>query len=121
VTDHAALWEALRDGGGAVRIVAVTRTDAAAAAHTAVLETWRGPPAPPVPRSDADQELMDVFASAKETGDLRPLDKYGGMMDAVEAVRLIRDREKAAHWPSRYIDACSTHVAHRLAPDLLTL
>ena len=121
VTDHAALWEALRDGGAAVHIVAVTRTDAAAAANAAVLETWRGPPAAAVPRSDADQELMDVFASAKETGDLRPLGRYGGVMDAVKAVQRIRDREKAARWPRKYIDAYSTHVALRLAPDLLTL
>jgi hypothetical protein len=121
VTDHAALWEALRDGGGAARIVAVTRTDAAAAANAAVLESWRGPPAPAVLRSDADQRLMEDYESAKETGDLRPLDRYGGMMAAVNAVRLIREREKAARWPSKYIDAYSTHVALRLAPDLLTL
>ena len=64
---------------------------------------------------------MDVFASAKETGDLRPLGRYGGMMDAVKAVQRIRDREKAARWPAKYIDAHSTHVAVHLAPDLLIL
>lgn len=43
------------------------------------------------------------------------------MMDAVRAVRRIQDREKAARWPLKYIDAYSTHVALRLAPDLLSL
>ena len=121
VTAHAALWEALRDGGGAVHIVAVTRTDDAAATHAAILETWRGPPAPAVPRSEADERLMDDLESVKITGDLRPLDKYGGVIDAVKARQRIRDREKAARWPFKYIDAYSTHVAERLAPDMLAL
>ena len=121
VTAHAALWEALRDRRGAVHIVAVTRTEDAAAANAAILEAWRGPPAPTVPRSEADRRLMDEFESAKETGDLRPLDKYGGVIDAVKAVQRVRDREKAARWPFKYIDAYSTHVAERLAPDMLAL
>ena len=121
VTAHAALWEALRDRGDAVHIVAVTRTEDAAASHAAILETWRGPPAPAVPRSEADQRLMDDLESVKTTGDLRPLDKYGGVIDAVKAVQRIRDREKAARWPFKYIDASSTHVAERLAPDMLAL
>ena len=121
VTAHAALFEALRDGGGAVHIVAVTRTEDAAAANAAVLENWRGPPAPPVPRSEADQQLVDEVKLVKTTKDIRPLDRYGGVIEAVKAYRRILDREKAARWPLKYIDSHSTHVAERLAPDLLSL
>ncbi|MCY3744911.1 MAG: hypothetical protein OXH05_01670 [Acidobacteria bacterium] len=117
VAAHAALWEALRERGGVVHIVAVTRTDAAAATNAAILETWRGPPAPTVPRTEAEQRLMDEFELAKTTGDLRPLDKYGGVMDGVRAVQRIRDREKAARESAKYVDAYSTHVAERLALD----
>ena len=121
VTAHAALWEAVRDGGGAVHIVAAARTDDAAAANAAILESWRGPPAPAVPRSEADQQLVDDIALANATHDLSLLDKHGGWIEAGRAVRRLRQREKAARWPSNYIDAYSTHVAERLAPDLLTL
>ena len=121
VTAHADLWEALRDGGGAVHIVAVTRTADAAAATAAILETWRGPPAPPVPRSEADQQLVDAVELVKTTEDTRPLDKYGGVMEGMRAYRRILDREKAARWPFKYIDASSTHVAQRLASDALAL
>ena len=121
VTAHAGLWEALRDGGGAVHIVAVTRTADAAAATAAILETWRGPPAPPVPRSEADQQLVDAVELVKTTEDTRPLDKYGGVMEGMRAYRRILDREKAARWPFKYIDASSTHVAQRLASDALAL
>ena len=119
VAAHAALWDALRDVVGAVHVVAVTRTEDAAAANAAILATWRGPPARPVPRSDGDQPLMDEFESAKDTGDLRPLAKYRGVIKAVKAVQGIRDREKAAREPARYIDAHTTHVAERLTPDRL--
>ena len=121
VTDHAALWEALRDGGGAVHIVAVTRTDAAAAASAAILETWRGPPAPAVPRSEADQRLIDDVEAVKITGDFSRLDRYGGWLEAGRAALRIAQHERDAQAPSKYIDAYSTHVAQRLAPDLLTL
>ncbi|MXX87442.1 MAG: hypothetical protein F4Y71_13420 [Acidobacteria bacterium] len=117
VAAHAALWEALRERGGAVHVVAVTRTEAAAAANAAILETRRGPPAPPVPRSDADQRLMDDFENVKTTGNLRPLLKYGGITDAVKAVQCIRDREQAAREAAKYIDAYTTHVAERLDLD----
>lgn len=121
VTAHADLWEALRDGGGAVHIVAVTRTVGAAAATAAILETWRGPPAPPVPRSEPDQQLVEAVELVKTTENIRPLDRYGGVIAAVRAYRRILDREKAARWPSKYIDASSTHVAERLTPDALGL
>ena len=119
---HAALWEALRQRGGTVYIVAVTRTDDAAAANAAILETWRGPPGPAVPRSEADQQLMDALELADSIGDLRPLDaKYGDAINAARAARRILDREEAARGPAKYIDAYSTHVAERLTPDLLAL
>ena len=122
VAAHAALWEALRHRGSAVHVVAVTRTDDAAAANAAILETWRGPPAPAVPRSEADQQLLDAIELADSTGDLRPLDmKYGDAIKAARAARRILDREEAARGPSKYIDAYSTHVAERLTPDLLAL
>ena len=121
VTAHAPLWEALRDGGGAVHIVAVARTDEAANTNAAILETWRGPPAPAVPRSEADQQLFDDVKLANATGDLSLLDKHGGWLEAGRAVGRLREREKAARWPAKYIDAYSTHVAERLAPDLLAL
>ena len=121
VTAHAALWETLRDGGGAVHIVAAARTAAAAAAHAAILETWRGPPAPPVPRSEADQQLLDEVERGVSTGDFSPLDKHGGWLEACRQAARIKQREKAARWPSKYIDAYSTHVAERLAPDRLSL
>lgn len=120
VTAHAALWEALRAGGGAVHIVAVTRTEHAAAANAAILETWRGPPTPPVPRSEADQQLVDEVELVGTTGNVSPLDRYGGVIEAAKAYRRILDREKAARWPLKYIDAYSTHVAERLSPDLLS-
>ena len=119
VAAHAALWDALRDGGGAVHVVAVTRTEDAAATNAAVLETWRGPPAPPVPRSETDQQLIDEVELVKATDNVRPLDKYGGVIKAVKAYRRILDREEAARGPARYIDAYSTHVAERLTPDRL--
>ena len=119
VAAHAALWDALRDGGGAVHVVAVTRTEDAAATNAAVLETWRGPPAPPIPRSETDQQLIDAVELVKTTDNVRPLDKYGGVIKAVNAYRRILDREEAARGPARYIDAYSTHVAERLTPGRL--
>ena len=117
---HSALWEALRDRGGAVHVVAITRTAAEAAAKAAILETWREPPPPAAQRSEADQQLMDAIALADSTGDLRPLDaKYGGAIPAARAARRILDREKAVRGPAKYIDAYSTHVAERLTPDVL--
>ena len=121
MTAHAALWEALRDGGGAVHIVVAARTGDAAAATAAALETWRGPPAPAVPRSEADQQILDAVALANATADLSVLDKHGGWLEAGRHAGRIREREKAARGPARYIDAYSTHVAERLAPDLLSL
>ena len=114
---HAALWEALRERGSAVHVVTVTRTEGTAAWNAAILETRRGPPAPPVPRSEADQRLMDEFENVKTTGNLRPLLKYGGITDAVKAVQRIRNREEAARESAKYIDGYSTHVAERLALD----
>lgn len=118
---HAALWEALRDRGGAVHIVAVTRTGDAAAANAAILETWRGPPAPAVPRSEADQLLLDDVELANTTGDLSLLDKHGGWLEAGKRALRLQQRAKDAREPAKYIDAYSTHVAERLAPDVLAL
>ena len=120
VTAHAGLWEALRECGGAVHIVAVTRSEHAAAANAAILETWRGPPTPPVPRSEADQQLVNDVKLVETTENVRPLDRYGGVIEAAKAYRRILDREEAARGPLKYIDAYSTHVAERLAPDLLS-
>ena len=72
VAAHAALWDARRVRGGAVHVVAVTRTGDAAAANAAVLETWRGPPASPVPRSETDQQLIDEVELVKTTDNVRP-------------------------------------------------
>ena len=120
VIAHSALWEALRDREGAVHVVAITRTAAEAAAKAEILETWRGPPPPAAPRSEADHQLMAAIELADSTGDLRPLDaKYGGAIQAARAARRILDREKAVRGPAKYIDAYSTHVAERLTPDVL--
>ena len=118
---HGSLWQALRHRGGAVHIVAVTRTDADAAANAAVLESWRGPPAPAASLSPADRQLLDAVELAKATGDLSPLDRYGGWLEAGKAAGRIRQRENDARSPAGSIDACSTHVAECLAPDLLAL
>ena len=118
VAAHAALWDALRDGGGAVHVVAVTRTEDAAA-NAAILETWRGPPAPPVPRSEADQQLLDDVELANVTGALSLLDKHGGWLEAGRRALSIEQRARDARAPSKYIDAYSTHVAERLTPDRL--
>ena len=118
VAAHAALWDALRDGGGGVHVVAVTRTEDAAA-NAAILETWRGPPAPPVPRSETDQQLLDAVELANATGDLSLLDKHGGWLEAGRAAYRIRQREKDAQGPPKYVDAYSAYVAKRLTPDLL--
>ncbi|MDE2881754.1 MAG: hypothetical protein OXP70_07875 [Acidobacteriota bacterium] len=117
---HAALWEALRNRRWTVHVVAVTRTAADAAAHAAILESWRGPPAPAAPRSEADQQLLDAVELADSTGDLRPLDvKYGDAIQAARTASRILEQEKAVRGPAKYIDACSTHVAERLTPDML--
>ncbi|MYG74180.1 MAG: hypothetical protein F4198_01165 [Acidobacteria bacterium] len=118
---HGALWQALRDRGSAVRVAAVTRTGADAAANAAVLETWRGAPAPTAPLSSADRQLLDAVERADSTGDLSPLDPYGGPIQAAKAARLIQDRLKADRQAGGLIDGYSTNVAERLAPDPLAL
>ena len=118
---HGSLWQALRQRGGAVHIVAVTRTDADADAHAAVLASWRGPPAPAASVSSADRQLLDAVDLADSTGDLSPLARYGGPIQAAKAARRIQDRVKAARESSGQIDGFSTHVAERLAPDALAL
>ena len=118
---HGSLWQALRHRGGAVHVVAVTRTDADAAANAAVLETWRGPPAPAACLSAADRELLDAVERAKTTGDLAPLDKYGGWLEAGKTAGRIKQAENDGRPRGRSIDAHSTHVAERLAPDALAL
>ena len=114
---HGSLWQALRDRGCGVHVVAVTRTDTDAAATGVVLETWRGEPAPAASLSSADQQLLDDVERADSTGDLSPLDKYGGPIQAAKAARRIQDRVKAARQQSGRIDGYSTHAAERLAPD----
>ena len=84
---------------------------------TASAPGW--PPAPPIPRSETDQQLIDAVELVKTTDNVRPLDKYGGVIKAVNACRRILDREEAARGPARYIDAYSTHVAERLTPGRL--
>ncbi len=118
---HAALWEALRDRGGAVHIVAVTRTDGAAAANAAILETWRGPPAKAVSLSEGDQRLLGDVERANTTGDLSLLDRYGGWIEAGKRALRLQQRAKDARASAKYIDAYSTHVAERLAPDVLAV
>ncbi len=118
---HGALWQALRDRGCAVHVVAVTRTDADAAANAAILDSWRGEHVPAVPLPERDQRLLDAVERAKTTGDLAPLAPYGGPIDATTAARAIREQARAARAPSSHIDAYSTHVAERLAPDVLAL
>ena len=118
---HRSLWRALRHRGCAVHIVAATRTEVDAAANAAVLATWRGPPAPAVPPSEADQQLLDDVELANATGDFTPLDKYGGWLEAGRAAQRIKQRAADAHTPLGSIDAYSTHVAERLAPDPLAL
>ena len=118
---HGSLWQALRHRGGAVHIVAVTRTDADAAANAAVLGSWRGPPAPAASLSPADRQLLDAVELAKVTGDLSPLERYGGWLEAGKAAGRIKQRENDARSPAGCIDTCSTHVAERLAPDALAL
>ena len=118
---HAALWEALRNRGGAVHVVAVARTDDRAAANAAILETWCGPPAPAVAHSAADQRLLDDVELANSTGDFSLLDKHGGWLEAGRRALRIEQRIKDARGPAKCIDAYSTHVAERLAPDVLAL
>ena len=115
------LWDALRERRQFVHVVAVARTDAAAAANAAVLETWRGPPAPAGSLSAADQQLLAEVELANATGDLSLLDRHGGWLEAGRAARRIHDQREAARAPARHIDACSTHVAERLTPDVLAL
>ena len=118
---HAALWKALRQHGGAVHVVAVTRSDDDAAVNAAILETWRGPPRSAVPLSTEDRQLLDAIELADSTGDLSLLANYGGPIKAAKAARRIQDREEAASAPAKCIDAYSTHVAERIAPDRLAL
>ena len=118
---HGALWQALRERGGGVHVVAVTRTGDDAAANAAVLETWRGAPAPAAPLSSADRQLLDAVERADSTGDLSPLDPYGGPIQAAKAARQVQDRLKADRQTGGLIDGYSTHVAERLAPDPLAL
>ena len=118
---HGALWQALRGRGSAVHVAAVTRTSADAAANAAVLETWRGAPAPTASLSSADRQLLDAVERADSTGDLSALDPYGGPIQAAKAARLVQDRLKADRQAGGLIDGYSTHVAKRLAPDPLAL
>ena len=118
---HGALWQVLRDRGSAVHVAAVTRTSADAAANAAVLETWRGEPAPAAPLSSADRQLLDAVEHAGSTGDLSVLDPYGGPIPAAKAARQVQDRAKAARQSRGLIDAYSIHVAERLAPDSTAL
>ena len=74
-----------------------------------------------MPRSEADQQLLDDVEHATSIGDLSLLDKHGGWLEAGRHAVRIQQREKAARWPFKYMDAYSTHVAERLAPDLLSL
>ena len=118
---HGALWQVLRDRGSAVHVAAVTRTGADAAANAAILETWRGPPAPAASLSERDRELLDAVELAKTTGDLAPLDQYGGWLEAGKAAGRIKQAQNDGRPGARSIDAYSTHVAERLAPDTLAL
>ena len=115
---HVALWEALRQRGGAVHVVAVARAAKDAAANAAILETWRGPATPAVPLSTADRQLLDAIKLADSIGDPSLLTRYGGPIEAAKAARCIQDREQAARGPSKCIDAYSTHVAERLVADV---
>ena len=118
---HVALWDALREHGHAVHVAAVTRTGADAAANAEILESWRGEPAPAVALTAADEQLLDAVELAKATGDLAPLAQYGGAVQAANAALALHERLRAARARRKYIDAYSTHVAERLAPDLLSL
>ncbi|MCY3747060.1 MAG: hypothetical protein OXH05_12600 [Acidobacteria bacterium] len=118
---HADLWHALRDRGCAVHVAAVARTADAAAANAAILDTWRGEHAPAVPLSERDQRLLAAVDRAKQTRDLAPLAAYGGPVEATNAARVLRERQRAARAAAGHIDAYRIHVAERLAPDPLAL
>ena len=118
---HTSLWQALRHRGCAVHVVAVTRTDAAAAANAAILDTWRGEHAPAVSLPERDQRLLAAVDRAKKTGDLAPLADFGGPIVATDAARALREQERVARAAGGQIDAYRTHVAERLAPDPVAL
>ncbi|MXX33687.1 MAG: hypothetical protein F4X43_04320 [Acidobacteria bacterium] len=118
---HGFLWQALRDCGCAVHVVAVTRTGDDAAVNAAILDSWRGEHAPAVPLPERDKGLLAAVDRARDTGDLAPLADYGGPIEATNAARAIREQERTARAAAGHIDAYRTHVAERLAPDPLAL
>ena len=118
---HEPLWIALRRGGRAVRVVAVTRTAGQARAIGEKLARWCGPPPAAQELSPEEQDLMDDVQRARETRNWRILDKWGGVNDAADRVLAIQERTDAPTPVGPAIDSCSTHVAARLAPDSITL
>lgn len=118
---HEALWNALRRGGRAVHVVAVTRTAGHARSIGKKLARWCGPPPAALELSPEEQELMDDMHRARETRNWRILDKWGGVNDAADHVLAIQERTDAPTPSGPAIDSCSTHVAARLAPDSITL
>ncbi len=68
-----------------------------------------------------DRALLDAIALARQTKDYRPLNRWGGVMEAARAVARIQTREEPDAAPSTSIDSHSTHIAARLAPDTLDL
>lgn len=118
---HEHLWAALHAAGSAVRIVAVTRTQAAADASAAAIDAWRGEPAQAASLSPAEDELLLALRRARTTLDFAPLNRWGGSVAAAQAERAISERLSACSAPAGYIDSYAVHVADRLAPDPLAL
>ncbi len=113
---HIPLWTALRTIGVAVHVVAVTRNWMAVRQHETLLARWAGPL--PVEFTDDERALVDAIALAQVTKDLRPLARWGGVLEAAKAYVPLKKRRDAAG-DVGWIDGFDTHVAVTLAAGSL--
>gem|GEM_PF-5660494 len=108
---HVRLWTALRKTGVAVHVVAVTRNGMAARQHEALLARRVGPVAEGAELNVHERALLDALALAHETGDLKPLDRWAGWLEAGRTGERLKRRQEAAAKGGGWMDGFDTHVA----------
>lgn len=115
---HRRLWEALRDAGVSVHVVAIGRSLAALDRAKPVLASWLAPSsADPLSPDEIDQ--LNRIEDALLAQDHAALRAWGGFSQAVRVAAPLRRRALAQRGAGFGIDGYRTHVSRRLADDPL--
>ncbi len=115
---HRGLWEALRERGRSIEVVAVVRTVRELQRALTILEGWTntstasGPSAAPEPDSAARREIVRIEQAIRKKDD-RVLKEYGDLQACLKRIVELKDLLRSAR-PGTAIDGFTTWRSSRL-------